>query len=863
MAFFAMQRDKKWFTGRFQSLRSTGWRRTGAWNVLAASTAGIVILCSLLVSVSQPDSSLRNDTVLFHGSCDYSRNLNIGLHLLINLVSSAVLASSNYFMQILNAPSRHEVNQAHRVLSSLDIGIPSVKNLIFVSGRKRWFWMLILITSWPIHLFFNSSIYETKVAGSTWQLTIAAESFLHGSPFFPPGASLAAAGSPSPIDYNSTANIPETGLGSYWRTSYGDSTNLSEYWDDSSPTRRKLSQISRDVKKGEQDGLWKRLESKDCRQEYCFLKPREKYGDVVVVVKAGANTTGWTRTEVYADPHNRLPEWSNRLPPHDVNSLWYSTQCSHQRSLPDNLNEGYHTNLTNESPCTGALGSYWDAYYWIDYSEYKLKELENQEEWSILFKNWTGPAKALEEFVGYNSSFNGLEVEYCLADIAPSRGCKVIMANNLLLVTIICVCLKVIICTTVVGKLPDESLVTPGDVLDSFLSDPDSTTLGLGTYDIHDVYRMEFHLPCPLTLNISEESRGPSIPVPRARGWQPKRRRILSAIPRSAWWRAYAPILAALSFLSYFTANAYLGNENSFGGAFGDEDARLTVSTSPISYLGGLIVANIGQLVLSWCYFAYNALLTRIHVEKELNAYSRTFRPLRVSFPKGEQVVTWRLQLPYHFGIPLIVTSIILHWLASNSIFILIWEGGYWSNSTPTGSGSALSVDSRNHALAADSVVMVGYSPPAVLATLILVATLATVPLFVSLYKLPGDMVFGASNSLVLSALCHAVRPDRQAAYMIGGAAETDETPMIDETTETEPPPEHRSTYVGSMLEIGNQESDDGLVRLARSRLRWGVTPLTPELRDIVQETGQEALHLAFATEETFISPPVEGDLYL
>lgn len=66
----------------------------------------------------------------------------------------------------------------------------------------------------------------------------------------------------------------------------------------------------------------------------------------------------------------------------------------------------------------------------------------------------------------------------------------------------------------------------------------------------------------------------------------------------------------------------------------------------------------------------------RIHVEKELNLYSRSFKPLRVSFPKGEQVTTWRLQLPYRFGIPLLITSIILHWLVSNSVFILIKEGG-------------------------------------------------------------------------------------------------------------------------------------------------------------------------------------------
>ncbi|KAK8077001.1 hypothetical protein PG996_003171 [Apiospora saccharicola] len=163
---------------------------------------------------------------------------------------------------------------------------------------------------------------------------------------------------------------------------------------------------------------------------------------------------------------------------------------------------------------------------------------------------------------------------------------------------------------------------------------------------------------------------------------------------------------------------------------------------------------------------------------------------------------------------------------------------------------------------------MVGFSPPAVLSTLVVGATLAVIPLLVSLYKLPGDMVAGGCNSLVLSAACHAVR---QTTGAIAAAPETDEeddarrllgeTQINDEGTE-ESPVAHQNARMVSMSEAGNLE-DDGLVRLARSKLRWGVTPLTPELRDIVQETGQEAFHLTFATEETFISPPVEGELYL
>lgn len=563
------QKNKKGLTAHFQSLRSTGWRRTGAWNVLAASTAGIVVFCCLLVSTSQPNSSLRSDTVLFHGSCDYSRYLNIGLHLLINLVSSAVLASSNYFMQILNAPSRHEIDKAHQNFTSLEIGIPSLKNLSYLSKSKRFCWALVLITSLPIHLFFNSSIYETSFVGSTWQLTMAAETFLHGSPFFPPGASLAPAGRSSPIHYNLTAKsqtdwcITEGStpcyrnyaLENYWGA-YGEPIALSDYWDNSSSIRQRLSHISKTAIEGEQANVWKRLSGKECRQEYSSAKPRERYGDVVVIVKTGRSTAGWTRSEVYNDPENRLPGWTTHVPRNQTNSLWYSTQCRYQRGLTDKLSEAYTSNSFGNASCSGALGYYWYTYE----GPLDGNEAYNQEEWSILFKNVTGPAEAIEESLGYNESLSSLSVEYCLADLAPSRECKVIVANSLILVALLSIFFKVIICAAVLGILPDESLVTPGDALNSFLSKPDPETQGLGTCDVHDVHRTEYSLPYPLLPHAFQGYRALT-PLPVARGWQPKKRKIVSAMPRSSWWRAYAPILSSLSLLSYVAGTSYQGND--------------------------------------------------------------------------------------------------------------------------------------------------------------------------------------------------------------------------------------------------------------------------------------------------------------
>lgn len=191
------------------------------------------------------------------------------------------------------------------------------------------------------------------------------------------------------------------------------------------------------------------------------------------------------------------------------------------------------------------------------------------------------------------------------------------------------------------------------------------------------------------------------------------------------------------------------------------------------------------------------------------------------------------------------------------------------------------------------------YSPLAVLITLLVGATLATVPIFVSLYRLPGDMVAGGCNSLVLSAACHAFCPvpsteeapdadeaadtdDDDAAEPYeasgaGGFAGTDETEdaLLNNgqdgrrrsagTSSSDNGPEEQSS--DKETQPSGVDNDDGtkkaLIKLTQSKLRWGVVPLTPELCKAAKKTGQDALHLSFATEETFISPPVAGELYM
>ncbi|KAK0704872.1 hypothetical protein B0H67DRAFT_557589 [Lasiosphaeris hirsuta] len=95
-------------------------------------------------------------------------------------------------MQILNAPTRREVDCVHIKSGGtkwLEIGVPSIRSAFHVSRFKTILWVLFNLSSVPIHLLFNSAILETDFMGTEFHLTIATESFLNGTKYYGPGAS--------------------------------------------------------------------------------------------------------------------------------------------------------------------------------------------------------------------------------------------------------------------------------------------------------------------------------------------------------------------------------------------------------------------------------------------------------------------------------------------------------------------------------------------------------------------------------------------------------------------------------------------------------------------------------------------------
>ncbi|PYI19088.1 hypothetical protein BO99DRAFT_403078 [Aspergillus violaceofuscus CBS 115571] len=95
--------------------------------------------------------------------------------------------------------------------------------------------------------------------------------------------------------------------------------------------------------------------------------------------------------------------------------------------------------------------------------------------------------------------------------------------------------------------------------------------------------------------------------------------------------------------------------------------------TSNYSLMECVFLANIIQLLVSFLYLFYNNILTHQLVADQ---WMRFLRPdgkkaLRVSTPRGMQRSSYLLSLPLTYSLTLTIAMILLHWLVSQSLFVV------------------------------------------------------------------------------------------------------------------------------------------------------------------------------------------------
>jgi hypothetical protein len=222
----------------------------------------------------------------------------------------------------------------------------------------------------------------------------------------------------------------------------------------------------------------------------------------------------------------------------------------------------------------------------------------------------------------------------------------------------------------------------------------------------------------------------------------------------------------------------------------------------PTELIPNVVVANTPQLLFSILYFTSNSILTNMTLAREWNTFSLSHRGLRVSTtcPQGSQRTTHFLSLPYRYGLPLLALSALLHWLISQSIF-LVRVAAYhaWIERDTSA-----------------DIMTVGYSPLAIVVTLIVSAILPGALIWFGCKRFCSGMPVAGACSLAIAAACHPWIKKEKEEY------DTDHT------------------------------DNDGKLEIEYRRLRWGVEAWKPG--------SGHVRHCAFSDAD--VREPLDGAVY-
>ncbi|KAK0615545.1 hypothetical protein DIS24_g11711 [Lasiodiplodia hormozganensis] len=276
---------------------------------------------------------------------------------------------------------------------------------------------------------------------------------------------------------------------------------------------------------------------------------------------------------------------------------------------------------------------------------------------------------------------SGGRVRYCLSETV-SNQCRLNVAVNLLWVVVGFNAAKLVITIVMAASslINLNPLVTMGDAAASFIESPDPRTRGMCLYSAREI------IAATRTGKNAKDQ-----PAPVAHAYHPQQQRWSAAVSKRRWILASALTLLALttilsllayasSILSSHYSRGTLSSLWSFGlGAITPYTLIMTwaipsTGATAAAVIGAVLVANLPQLLLSFLYLVLNGVVTSMAGAGEWAGYygpDRAAKALRVSFPKGGQRSTYFLQLPYRVGVPLMCGSAVLHWLVSQSIFVV------------------------------------------------------------------------------------------------------------------------------------------------------------------------------------------------
>ncbi|KAF3479909.1 uncharacterized protein GIQ15_06885 [Arthroderma uncinatum] len=180
-------------------------------------------------------------------------------------------------------------------------------------------------------------------------------------------------------------------------------------------------------------------------------------------------------------------------------------------------------------------------------------------------------------------------------------------------------------------------------------------------------------------------------------------------------------------------------------------------SSGAEALLSNILLVNSPQVLVSFLYIFYNNILTRQLVADEWVRFLREDgkKPLRVSSPVGLQRSTHSLSLPLKYSIPLMSMSILLHWLISQSLFLV--QSSTFGPGPKGGRLPGFDYPARGYSLLGSILALT-------LGLLMVIAILLNS--FVRAYTdIPAGFQLMGHNSTAIKAICQRPEKDSQAAF--------------------------------------------------------------------------------------------------
>ncbi|KAL4883546.1 hypothetical protein BJY04DRAFT_226567 [Aspergillus karnatakaensis] len=665
---------------------------------------------------------------LYMGKCSVAKNWSTGLHLIINILSTAMLGASNYCMQCLASPSRAQVDEAHEKRVWVKIGIPNIWNLLrWQRGKRQVLGWILIITSLPIHLIYNSAVYfslgpmeYTVLSGHAGSIngnhsTDFEKCFLQNAGVELPFYNAA-------IDESQFKTMSKQECIDTFAQDYVSGQRMVVLVTNSSMSEGEpMSWIGRGNAKSFDDKSGSSF-SWLCNYEYDCGKS-----------KVEQMTADWTA---------RGFEWWNPRMHVEIPTSPGETY----------LSKGWltigHYGIPN-TPDTQRLNDLLEQDPTVEQLQAQLDDRSNWPNASFIDNvkiHGYEPRCIISDQQSDRSGETYL-VDHCMT-LTTEETCQLFFSPPICIIVIGCNIIK-LICTLFTARDTREDVfLTIGDAIASFLTRPDFTTAG----------------SCLMSKPLVDK---------RTQGWKKRLRKKeeqmdinnnqktlpLRLLPRKRWFQAASltrwvctitifvlmliPAIYVLR-LGILDFNEAYGSQSIWDSGLGDPSAAtilsgLDMEATTNGIFSMILMANTPQILVSIAYFMYNGLLTCMLSAVEYDNYATKKKPLRVSWPRGQQRSTYYLSLPYRYSLPLLAVSAVLHWLVSQSLFFV----------------EIIPFDQNGTREIGDEVVTCGYSPVAIIFAIVVGGCLLLASILLGLRPFRSHMPLAAQCSAAISAACH------------------------------------------------------------------------------------------------------------